>query len=216
MNEYQLRTQILASDLKANEKVVMFAIIMKVDWKTFKGQVSVSQIVEMTSSTIPTVKRILSQLIKKNWINRTSKHIERERSTAAFTEILFDNIKNDTSVKSDTSIKTDTPTVSKLIPPSIKTDTVKGIKNDTHTISNNNIPISNNTVKTETHDLEEVDQISIEGGDVDEFWVFPSSIKDPVKRRMTENYILSRPKPLPYTERQRLLFPELTKPIWNN
>ena len=65
MNEYQLRLQVLSSDLKPNEKMIMFAIIMKVDWKTFKGQVSVGQLVEMTNSTVPTVKRILGQLTKK-------------------------------------------------------------------------------------------------------------------------------------------------------
>jgi hypothetical protein len=57
MNEYKLRLQVLASDLKPNEKVIMFAIIMKVDWNTFKGQVSASQLVEMTGFSLPTVKQ---------------------------------------------------------------------------------------------------------------------------------------------------------------
>ena len=78
MNEYKLRLQVLASDLKPNEKVIMFAIIMKVDWNTFKGQVSASQLVEMTGFSLPTVKRILSQLTKKSWIKRTSRHVGPE------------------------------------------------------------------------------------------------------------------------------------------
>lgn len=215
MKEYDVRLQVLASDLKPNEKVVMFAILMKVDWNTFKGQVSVSQIVEMTNSSTPTVKRILSQLTKKKWIKRTSRYIERERSTAAFTEILFDNmgIKSDTGVKSDTSVKTDTPTVSSMTPPRIKTDTVEGIKTDTHTISNNINSINNNIEETETHDSSEVDQFCIDGGDMDDFWLYPSSIQDPVIRRQTELYIQSHPH-LDYSERQRLLFPDLANPFF--
>ena len=116
MNEYEVRKHVLSSDLKPNEKMVMFAILMKVNWETFEGPVSVSVLVEMTNSTTPTIKRILSQLTKKNWIERTSKYISKEKSTPALTKVKFDNIgiKNDTSIKNDTGIKVDTPPVSNL------------------------------------------------------------------------------------------------------
>lgn len=212
MNEYQLRLQVLSSDLKPNEKMIMFAIIMKVDWKTFKGQVSVGQLVEMTNSTVPTVKRILGQLTKKKWITRSSKHIEKERSTAAYTQVLFDNvsIKTDTDIKNDTSIKTDTPLVSKLIPPSIKTDTLSSIKVDTHTISNNINTINNNSLESETFAEEEVDQEGYE----DEFWIYPSSIEDPRQRLATQSYIQAHYHRLSHGERQRLLFPDHNQPVW--
>ena len=225
MNEYQLRLQVLSSDLKPNEKMIMFAIIMKVDWKTFKGQVSVGQLVEMTNSTVPTVKRILGQLTKKKWITRSSKHIEKERSTAAYTQVLFDNvsIKTDTDIKNDTSIKTDTPLVSKLIPPSIKTDTPNGIKNDTHTISNNsnnNKQYSFNSMVTSKWGnerggddfTEEPEEEEREIKKVYKFYL-NSSIKDPEERKRVEKYVLSNSHRLSHMDKQRLLHPDLTKPL---
>ncbi len=224
MNEYQLRLQVLSSDLKPNEKMIMFAIIMKVDWKTFKGQVSVGQLVEMTNSTVPTVKRILGQLTKKKWITRSSRHIEKERSTAAYTQVLFDNvsIKTDTDIKNDTSIKTDTPLVSKLIPPSIKVDTPNGIKTDTHTISNNsnnNNQSINSMVTTKWGSFgggddftEEPEEEEREIKKVYKFYL-NSSIKDPEERKRVEKYVLSNSHRLSHMEKQRLLHPDLTKPL---
>lgn len=212
MNEYQLRTHVLQSDLKPQEKVVLFAILMKVDWKTFSGLVSVSVIVEMTNSTTPTVKRILKRLVEKKWITRESKHIAKEKSTPALTTILLDNIsiKVDTDINSDTSIKSDTPPVSNLIPPSIKTDTLSSIKVDTHTISNNINTINNNSLESETFAEEEVDQEGYE----DEFWIYPSSIEDPRQRLATQSYIQAHYHRLSHGERQRLLFPDHNQPVW--
>ena len=214
MKEYDVRQSVLCSDLKPMEKVVMFAILMRVDWSSFKGQVSVNQLVELTNSTTPTIKRVLANLVKKKWITRTSRHIERTKSTAAYTVINLDyvGIKNDTMSDVD-RIKTDTSTVSKLIPHSIKTDTPNSINSDTHTISNNINSITNNIEEPEPHGDMEVDQVCIDGGDIDDFWLYPSSIQDPVVRRQTELYIQSRPKMLE-SDKQRLLFPQAATPFW--
>ena len=214
MKEYELRQSILMSDLKPMEKLVMLAILMRVDWSTFSGQVSVNQIVELTNSTKPTVKRIIAQLVNNGWITRTSRHIERTKSTAAFTTIQLEKV----SIKTDTvsklnRIKTDTPKVSKLIPQGIKTDTLKSIKTDTHTISNNINSIKNNIERFEPHDKKEVDQEGIDEGG--EFWLYASSIEDPVLRKRAEQYILSHPN-LPSSEKQRILFPQFCVPIWSN
>ena len=214
MKEYELRQSIMMSDLKPMEKLVMLAILMRVDWSTFSGQVSVNQLIDLTNSTRPTIKRTVANLVKKGWITRTSRHIERTKSTAAFTTIQLDKV----SIKTDTvsnmnRIKNDTPTVSNMNPHSIKSDTLDGIKTDTHTISNNINTVTNNMEEPEPHGNLEVDQNSIEGGD--EFWLYPSSIEDPVVRRRTELYIQSHPN-LPHSERQRLLFPQLCVPIWSN
>lgn len=214
MKEYELRQSIMMSDLKPMEKLVMLAILMRVDWSSFSGQVSVNQLIDLTNSTRPTIKRIVANLVKKGWITRTSRHIERTKSTAAFTTIKLDKV----SIKYDTvsklnRIKTDTPKVSKLIPHSIKTDTPNSIKTDTHTISNNINTITHNMEEPEPHGKMEVDQNSIE--EESEFWLYPSSIEDPVIRRRTELYIQSHPN-LPHSERQRLLFPQLCVPIWSN
>lgn len=217
MNEYEVRKHVLSSDLKPNEKMVMFAILMKVNWETFEGPVSVSVLVEMTNSTTPTIKRILSQLTKKNWIERTSKYISKEKSTPALTKVKFDNIgiKNDTSIKNDTGIKVDTPPVSNLTPPGIKSDTLSGIKNDTHTITYNNNQFTNNNEETESDCFSEPDSISVERED-DNFWLYPSSIQDASQRLAAQSYVQAHYHRLSYSERQRYMFPELTKPIWNN
>lgn len=213
MKEYELRQSIMMSDLKPMEKLVMLAILMRVDWSSFSGQVSVNQLIDLTNSTKPTIKRIIANLVKKGWITRTSRHIERTKSTAAFTTIQLEKV----GIKSDTvsnlnRINSDTPKVSNMTPHSINSDTPKSINSDTHTISNNINTISNNMEEPEPHGNLEVDQKSIEGDD--EFWLFPSSIEDPVVRRRTELYIQSHPN-LPHSERQRLLFPQLCVPIWS-
>jgi len=212
MKEYELRQCIMMSSLKPMEKIVMLAILMRVDWTTFKGQVSVNQIVELTNSTKPTIKRIISSLIKKGCITRTSKHLEPTKSTAAYTTIKLESlgIKTDTGIKVDTGIKSDTHTVSKPIPPGIKSDTPNSIKTDTHTISNNINPITNNKEKPEPHGDNQVDQLAREREN--EFWIYPSSIEDPELRRRTERHIQRNPQ-MPYSERQRLLYPQLTKSI---
>ena len=214
MKEYEVRQSIMMSDLKPMEKLVLLAILMRVDWSSFSGQVSVNQLIDLTNSTRPTIKRIIANLVKKGWITRTSRHIERTKSTAAFTTIKLEKV----SIKSDTvsklnRIKTDTPTVSNMNPHSIKSDTPKSINSDTRTISNNINTISNNMEEPEPHGEMEVDQESIEEGN--EFWLFASSIEDPVIRRRTELYIQSHPN-LPHSERQRLLFPQHCVPIWSN
>jgi len=214
MKEYDVRQSVLCSDLKPMEKVVMFAILMRVDWSSFKGQVSVNQLVELTNSTTPTVKRVLANLVKKKWITRTSRHIERTKSTAAYTVVNLDKVSIKTDTVSDVDrIKSDTLTVSKPIPPSINSDTLNSINSDTHTISNNINSITNNIEEPEPHGDVEVDRFCIEGGDMDDFWLYPSSIQDPVVRRQTEVYIQSRPKMLE-SDKQRLLFPQAATPFW--
>ena len=211
MKEYDVRLQVLASDLTSTEKVVMFAILLKVNWTTFTGQVAVNQIVDMTQIKKRTVQRALKKLIEMEWITRTSKHIERERSTAAQTTVLVHNIKGVSHMTP--SVKGDTVGVSHMTLGDVTHDTVESDTDDTHTISNNINSINNNIEETETHDSSEVDQFCIEGGDIDDFWLYPSSIQDPVIRRQTELYIQSHPN-LDYSERQRLLFPDLANPFF--
>ena len=92
-------------------------------------------------------------------------------------------------------------------------DTTNGDTDDIHTISNNINSITNNIEEPEPHGDVEVDRFCIEGGDMDDFWLYPSSIQDPVVRRQTEVYIQSRPKMLE-SDKQRLLFPQAATPFW--
>ena len=83
MNEYRMRQEVLSNkDLTSTEKIVMFAILMKVDWKTFQGQVSVSLIAGLTSNTERTVKRALKKLVSSGWITRESIRLNYSKSTA--------------------------------------------------------------------------------------------------------------------------------------
>jgi len=210
MKEYDVRLQVMASDLTSTEKMVMLAILLKVDWKSFTGQVAISQLVSLTNIKKRTVQRAIKKLIEIKWITRTSKHIEKELSTAAQTTVLVSNIKGVSPMTLDDTH--DTKGMSPMSPWDDTHDTVDSVINDTHTISNNFNSISNNMEEPEPHGNLEVDQKSIEGED--EFWLFPSSIEDPVVRRRTELYIQSHPN-LPHSERQRLLFPQLCVPIWS-
>ena len=205
MNEYQMRQAVLSNpDLTSTEKIVMFAILMKVDWKTFQGQVSVSVIAGLTSNTERTVKRALKKLVEGGWITRESTRLSYSKSTAALTTVLFNNVKNDTSVTNDTM------TVSQMTPPSVTDDTINSVTNDTHTISNNYNTIQNNSLETEPHDEEEVDQNGME----DEFWIYPSSIQDASRRMMVQSYIQANYHRMTESDRQRMLYPELAEPIW--
>ena len=78
MKEYDVRLQVLASDLTSTEKLIMLAILLKVDWNTFTGPVAISQIVKMTNTKKRTVQRAVKKLVELKWITRTSRHIERE------------------------------------------------------------------------------------------------------------------------------------------
>ena len=206
MNEYRMRQEVLSNpDLTSTEKIVMFAILMKVDWKTFQGQVSVSLIAGLTSNTERTVKRAVKKLVESGWITRESTRLNYSKSTAALTTVLFNNVKNDTSVTNDTM------TVSQMTPPSVTDDTMNSVKNDTHTISNNINTIQNNSLETEPHGEEEVDQNGFE----DEFWIYPSSIQDASRRMMVQSYIQAHYHRMTESDRQRMLYPELAEPIWS-
>ena len=211
MKEYDVRLQVLASDLTSTEKLIMLAILLKVDWKTFTGPVAISQIVKMTNTKKRTGQRAVKKLVELKWITRTSKHIERELSTPALTTVLVDNIKGVSCMTLDDT--SDTRGMSSMTLGDDTNDTVDSVINDTHTISNNINSINNNIEETETHDSSEVDQFCIDGGDMDDFWLYPSSIQDPVIRRQTELYIQSHPH-LDYSDRQRLLFPDLANPFF--
>ena len=93
MKEYNVRLQVLSSNLTSTEKIVMMAILLKVDWKSFEGPVTINQIVNMTNLKKRTVQRSIKKLVTHKWITRTSKHIQRELNTIGHTRVLVDQIK---------------------------------------------------------------------------------------------------------------------------
>ena len=120
-------------------------------------------------------------------------------------------------------IKVDTPTVSELIPPRIKVDTPNRIKTDTHTIvtiNNNNNQSSNSLVTSKWKSLEgegngfteEPEEEEREIKKVYKFYL-NSSITDPEERERVERHVLRNSHRLSHMDKERLLHPELTKPL---
>ena len=205
--EFQLRQTVLASpDLTSTEKIIMTAILMRVDWKTFTGQVSVNVLAEMTSNKERTVKRALKKLIELKWIKRESKRLEYAKSTAALTTVLLTHTQS--------SVIDDTVTVSQMTPPSVTDDTLSSVKNDTQTISYNSISIQNNNIENESLDSSEMNQFCVNEDENDDFWLYPSSIEDPRKRLSVQSYIQAHAQKLTHLQKQALLFPEISQPVW--
>ncbi len=155
MKEYEVRKLIMRSkDLNASDKLVLLAMILKVDWETFQGRVSAREISKLISTGERSVKRTLSKLINLGIISRESKRISYNQNEPALTTLHVDKIDTsgeiDTSGKDDTSVNnTTTPSVVLTTTPSGNNTTTPSGKLTTHTIvtiNNNNNQSSNSLV----------------------------------------------------------------------
>jgi DNA-binding transcriptional ArsR family regulator len=225
MNEYNMRKLILSCpDLDANEKVLLFALCFRLDWNTWSGPVSVSNLSELTSSSERTVRRVISKLKEKGVISRVStRDLGAAKSRVALTKInlsffsKYDKVDTDRidTVKVDTD-KVDTVKYDKV-------DTVKHDNIDPHTISYNNKQYSINSLTTEEHarealswgDMEREEEIEENEREINQVYTFryPSSIVDPKERMKAENHVKANYHRLTYSDRERIMFPDLTKPI---
>ena len=225
MNEYNMRKLILSCpDLDANEKVLLFALCFRLDWNTWSGPVSVSNLSELTSSSERTVRRVISKLKDKGVILRVStRDPGAAKSRVALTKInlsFFSKYDKVDTVKVDTDrIDTDKVDTVKYD----KVDTVKHDNIDPHTISYNNKQYSINSLTTEEHarealnwgDMERGEEIEENEREINQVYTFryPSSIVDPDERMKAENYVKANYHRLTYSDRERIMFPDLTKPI---
>ena len=227
MNEYDLRKLIISSpSLDANEKVLLFALCFRLDWKTWSGPVSVSNLAELTSSTERTIRRVLSKLKEKGVIERVSTREKgAAKSRVALTKInlsFFPKYDKVDTVKVDTDrIDTDrVDTVNIDMDKGDKVDMVKGDDIDPHTISNNNKQYSFNSMVTSKWGNERggddfTEEPKEEEREVKKVYKFRyhSSITDPEERKRVEDYVIKNSHRLRHIERERLLFPDLTKPL---
>tara|TARA_R100000742_G_C4275926_1_gene96669 strand:+ start:1147 stop:1650 length:504 start_codon:yes stop_codon:yes gene_type:complete len=104
-----------------------------------------------------------------------------------------------------------------------KVDTVKHDNIDPHTISYNNKQYSIDSLTTEEHarealnwgDMERGEEIEENEREINQVYTFryPSSIVDPYERMKAENYVKANYHRLTYSDRERIMFPDLTKPI---
>jgi len=225
MNEYNMRKLILSCpDLDANEKVLLFALCFRLDWNTWSGPVSVSNLSELTSSSERTVRRVISKLKDKGVILRVStRDPGAAKSRVALTKInlsFFSKYDKVDTVKVDTDrIDTDKVDTVKYD----KVDTVKHDNIDPHTISYNNKQYSIDSLTTEEHarealnwgDMERGEEIEENEREINQVYTFryPSSIVDPYERMKAENYVKANYHRLTYSDRERIMFPDLTKPI---
>ena len=89
MNEYELRKMIIkSSKLDSNEKVLLFALCFRLNWNTWSGSISVSNLADLTSCTERTIRRVISKLKEKGVIQRIStKENGSKKSRVAYTKI---------------------------------------------------------------------------------------------------------------------------------
>ena len=220
MNEYNMRKLILSCpDLDANEKVLLFALCFRLDWDTWSGPVSVSNLSELTSSSERTVRRVISKLKDKGVILRVStRDPGAVKSRVALTKINLSFFSKYDKVDTD---KVDTDKVDTV--KYDKVDTVKHDKVDPHTISYNNKQYSINSLTTEEHarealkwgEMEREEEIEENEREINQVYTFryPSSIVDPDERMKAENYVKANYQRLTYSDRERIMFPDLTKPF---
>ena len=217
MKEYEVRKLIMKSEaLNASDKLVLLAMILKVDWSTYKGKVSAREISKLISTGERSVKRTLSKLIKLGIISRESKKVGPTQNEPALTTLHIDKI--DTSGKINTSGKKDTS--GKLTtPPSVNLTTPPSGKLATQTISNNNKQYSNSLIKRKWRSMEEgegyTEEPEEDEREINQVYAFqyPSSILDPEERLKAENHVKANYHRLSYTDRERIMFPDLTKPL---
>ncbi len=228
MKEYEVRKLIMrAENLNASDKLVLLAMILKVDWESFQGRVSAREISKLISTGERSVKRTLSKLMNLGIISRESKRVGHNQNEPALTTLHTDKIdtsgKNDTSGKKDTSVKlTTTPSVKNTTTPSVVLTTPPSGKLTTHTISNNsnnNNQSINSLVTTKWGSFgggddftEEPEEEEREIKKVYKFYL-NSSIKDPEERKRVERFVMKNSHRLSHMEKQRYLHPDLTKPL---
>ena len=208
MNEYEIRKKIIKSvNITASEKLVLLSICFKIDWNTWSGKVSASQISEICSTGERAIKRTLSKLVEKKIISRSSKRIGADANESALTRLHHENL----ILPSEKM--TTTPSVNITTPPSVNMTTTPSVNMTTHTISNNinnNIYQSSlpNTYNSDTREEEEEREVK----KVYSF-LYPSSITDPEERKRVEDHIKKNYHRLLPGDRQRLLYPDLAKPL---
>lgn len=189
MKEYELRKAILANPhLSTNEKLVLMGLMIRINWESFSGSVSASNVSNSICMNQRSVQRTISSLKKKGAIQRKG----------ILTKINLSFFRGDETVSDETvSDRSVTPKGDGTVTP-------KGDETVTHTISNNNKQYSNYTV-TQEHARDDEEK-------KDYTFIYPSSIKDPKERLRVENDIKANYHKYTQSDINRRLFPDLTRP----
>ena len=136
MNEFELQDKIIRSkNLSVRDRFIMIAMLKKVDWSTWSGQITQSYLNRYTGVSMSTIKAALKNLESMKWITRTTQR-NGARNTPTIININVEHILKVHGVKMNGSTSTG------------ENERVK-INHNTIDINNNNKTINiNNNNKT--------------------------------------------------------------------
>ena len=102
--EFDVRRAILSLDISSTDKLVLLSLLIRVDWKTFSGSISVVEIASMLNMSHRSVQRSMKTLKTRKYISRFSEKIEDKKSKIALTQINSTLILKSVKSVSDKSV----------------------------------------------------------------------------------------------------------------
>ena len=122
MTEHEVRQKIYSLQLKHASKLVLLAILSRVNWDTWSGQVSANDISQLMNIPIRTVKSAIKDLSTLGYIERNAQLRAPAQHHRAQTKLIVSKVcKNCTSAKTALVQELHPPLVQELHPPSAKT-----------------------------------------------------------------------------------------------
>ena len=152
--EWRVRQAVLLLDLTPLDRLVLIAILQKVSWKTFTGNIAAAYIANALNQNLRSTKRSIAKLKRSGYITRTSIKEDKKNArslTSINVNLILESVQNDTTkndtTKNDTT-KNDTTPLPKMTPQNAKNDTTNLPKMTPNTLINNNNNIYNNINKS--------------------------------------------------------------------
>lgn len=122
MTEHEVRQKIYSLQLKHASKLTLLAILSRVSWDTWSGQVSANDISQLMNIPLRTVKSALKDLSTLGYIERNAQLRAPAQHHRAQTKLVISKVcKNCTSAKTAPVQKLHYPLVQELHTPSAKT-----------------------------------------------------------------------------------------------
>ena len=92
LREVNVRFAIMKLKLTPVQKLVFLAILQKVDWSTFAGLVSSSDVSETLNQNRRSVRRAITELKELGYITRSSHKLESKLNSKAKTQIIISKL----------------------------------------------------------------------------------------------------------------------------
>jgi len=106
MNEFELQDKIIRSkNLSVRDRFIMIAMLKKVDWSTWSGQITQSYLNRYTGVSMSTIKAALKNLESMKWITRITQR-NGARNTPTIININVEHILKVHGVKMNGSTST--------------------------------------------------------------------------------------------------------------